>query len=168
MEFTPGFKSSPRLEEENEQEDSFQTIKKQLFSDVEPEAEAVTHGTSLDQPDPVQANQKQSVLIYLRVRPKRQEEIMQHDPDCLHVTSDQELIAIAPRNSKTHKNNRSINECSQRFTFSRIFEPATTQKALFDEALRPLLKDFFEGQNCLVFTYGVTNSGKLHTACNLV
>lgn len=27
------------------------------------------------------------------------------------------------------------------------------------------MQDFLEGQNCLLFSYGVTNSGKTHTVC---
>lgn len=161
MAFTPGLKPLHALEEEEEdeaEEGGFDTIKKQLFSDTEPadlEPSSSSANGVLTLP-----SQKQSVLMYLRVRPKRQEEIMRHDSDCLHITSEQELTAIPPRNSKTYKNSRSSIQFSQRFTFSKIFDPLTTQKELFDATLRPLLKDFFEGQNCLVFTYGVTNSGR--------
>lgn len=173
--FTPGLERHSMEEEEEEMMEGFSTIKKQLFSEAyldrnpsgqEPEV----HAAETEQPEASSAageetatsepSQKQSVLIYLRVRPKSQEEIMKHDPDCLHITSEQELTAIPPRNSKTYKNNRSQTEFSQRFTFSKIFQPLTTQKEIFDDTMRPLLKDFFDGQNILVFTYGVTNSGR--------
>ena len=116
-------------------------IKKQLF----PEHEVETQGS-------------QAVLVYLRMRPKRPSEIVREDPDCLHQTSEHDVVALPPKNSKTFKNARA--EASHRFSFSKIFNPDTTQKELFDETLRPLLRDFFDGQNCLVFTYGVTNSGR--------
>ncbi|EDO32132.1 predicted protein, partial [Nematostella vectensis] len=46
---------------------------------------------------------------------------------------------------------------------SRVFGPETTQKDFFDETSLGLVRDFVDGQNCLVFTYGVTNSGKTYT-----
>ena len=134
--------------EEEEGDLGFEDVKKKLFSDTEPVAET--------------PNQKQPVLIYLRVRPKRQAEILNEDADCLHQTSEYELMAVPPTNSKTYLSSRAHAENSQNFTFSRIFGPSTTQRELFDATFKPLLKDFFNGQNCLVFTYGVTNSGRLH------
>lgn len=147
---------------EEESDENFGTIKKQLFLEDES-----SDTQNVDTPVPVPhshglvplLNQKQPVLIYLRIRPKRQAEVLNQDPDCLHQTSEHELVAVPPKTSKTYKNNtRSYSEST--FSFSRIFSPATTQKELFDETLKPLLKDFFDGQNCLVFTYGITNSGK--------
>ena len=55
---------------------------------------------------------------------------------------------------------RNALENRHKFTFSKVFDTLTSQKDLFDETIMPLLKDFFLGQNCLIFTYGITNSGK--------
>lgn len=144
---------SPEKDGQEEGDDDYEGLKKRLVFDVE---------ESLLEPEPAapSATTKQPVQIYLRIRPKNLAEITRQDPDCLHTTSDHELFAVAPKTSKTFKNMRT-NESRQNFTFSftNIFSPSTTQKELFDETLRPLLKDFFDGQNCLVFTYGVTNSG---------
>ena len=107
-------------------------------------------------------NKKQPVVVYLRVRPKSQLEILNQDADCLHQMSENELLAVAPPSSQTFKNKngaRSVAEGNQKFLFTNIFSPEASQKEVFEEALMPTLKDFFEGQNCLVFTYGVTNSG---------
>lgn len=122
------------------------SVKKQLFAHLEPETPFR------------QTSQRQAVLIYLRVRPKRPSEIAKHDPDCFHQLGDNKIMAVPPKHSTTYKNARA--ETSHTFSFTHIFDPTTKQKELFDETLRPLLKDFFDGQNCLVFTYGVTNSGK--------
>ena len=139
-------------EEEKEEEISFGCdIKKQLFLENELET-PLAHRSSA-------SSQKQPVLIYLRVRPKRQAEILNEDADCLHETSDCELMAVPPAKSKTYLSNRTNTESNHNFTFSKIFGPSTTQRELFDATFKPLLKDFFNGQNCLVFTYGVTNSG---------
>lgn len=141
--------------EEVEREQDLKTLKRKLFMDADISDEPDESETT--EPELETPGRKKSVLIYLRVRPKRPVEITNCDPDCLHQTSDFELLAIPPNTSKTYKNSRI--ETSHKFSFSHIFNPATTQKELFDETLRPLLKDFFGGQNCLVFTYGVTNSG---------
>lgn len=37
------------------------------------------------------------------------------------------------------------------------------QKLFFDETMKQVIKDVLGGQNCLVYTYGITNSGKTHT-----
>ena len=155
MDFTPGLggreepQDKPTLpQEEEEEDDNYDGIKKRLF-DCETPLMTKT--------------KKQPVLVYLRIRPKSHLELLNKDPDCLHVSGEHELLAIAPRSSQTYKNKlgtRCLQEGSQKFTFTRIFPPLTTQKELFDDSLRLTLKDFFDGQNCLLFTYGVTNSGR--------
>ena len=147
VEYTPAWKSEDTGQEEQDLSD-LRGLKKKLFDDDD-QNESEPEGPN---------SRKQPVLIYLRVRPKRPVEVSNHDPDCLHQINDFEMLALPPRTSKTYKNSRT--ETNHKFSFSHIFSPATTQKELFDETLRPLLKDFFGGQNCLVFTYGVTNSGK--------
>lgn len=154
MDFTPGLGAGEEPQdkltlpqEEEEEDDNYDGIKKRLF----------------DCDTPLMTKtKKQPVLVYLRIRPKSHLELLNKDPDCLHISSEQELLAIAPRSSQTYKNKlgtRCLQEGSQKFTFSKIFPPVTTQKELFDDSLRLTLKDFFDGQNCLLFTYGVTNSG---------
>ena len=111
-----------------------------------------------------QASKKQSVVVFLRVRPKNQREIMSMDASCLHLVNQRELQAVAPESSQTFKNKAGV-RCpegsSQQFTFTHIFHEQATQRDVFEESMLSTLKDFFGGQNCLVFTYGVTNSGVL-------
>lgn len=144
-------------EEELRGDDDYTDIRKRLFD-----------GLELETPlKPCAGSKKQPVVVYLRIRPKSQLEVLNKDPDCLHQVSQSELLAVAPKNSQTYKNKngtRNLSEGNQKFTFTRIFDPTTLQKELFDEVMIPTLKDFFTGQNCLVFTYGVTNSGE-GTAC---
>lgn len=49
------------------------------------------------------------------------------------------------------------------YTFSHVFPPNTTQCDFFTKTTLPLVKDVLVGQNGLLFTYGVTNSGKTYT-----
>ncbi|KAJ7363560.1 hypothetical protein OS493_009719 [Desmophyllum pertusum] len=70
----------------------------------------------------------------------------------------------APKESFAFKNStRAGGEISHRFSFTNVFDEETTQKSFFDDTTLPLVTDFINGQNCLVFTYGVTNSGKTYT-----
>jgi kinesin family protein 20 len=52
---------------------------------------------------------------------------------------------------------------SSLYTFSHIFRPETTQSDFFTKTTLPLVQDALHGQNGLLFTYGVTNSGKTYT-----
>ena len=74
------------------------------------------------------------------------------------------LMTYAPKDSHTYKTHLyGLGKQNHKFTFSKIFPQNTTQKDFFDDTVLGKVKDFIEGQNCLVFTYGVTNSGKTHT-----
>jgi kinesin family member 20 len=49
------------------------------------------------------------------------------------------------------------------YTFSHVFGPTTNQSEFFTQTTLPLVKDLLNGQNALLFAYGVTNSGKTYT-----
>ncbi|THH12142.1 hypothetical protein EW145_g161 [Phellinidium pouzarii] len=52
---------------------------------------------------------------------------------------------------------------AQLYTFSHVFPPETHQAEFFTKTTLPLVYDLLQGQNGLIFTYGVTNSGKTYT-----
>jgi kinesin family protein 20 len=81
------------------------------------------------------------------------------------IENDHMCVTYAPKESNTYKNaqHRLGKGISQKFSFSKIFTENTGQKQFFDEAVLGTVKEFINGQNCLMFTYGVTNSGKTHT-----
>ncbi|CAD8063092.1 unnamed protein product [Paramecium sonneborni] len=63
---------------------------------------------------------------------------------------------------ETNNDNEISNQ--KTFTFSQIYDQNSTQKNLHQEYVIPMIKDIFEKQKGgLVFTYGVTNSGKTYT-----
>ena len=149
---TPAQPWSEDLEKEEEEEEGDEAIKKRLIFDCS------------DSPGKRRvSSKKKSVKVFLRIRPKSQREILSMDADCLHRVGDRELQAVAPANSQAFKNKagaRCPGESSQVFSFTRIFDTEVSQSEVFEEAMLPTLRDFFGGQNCLVFTYGVTNSGE--------
>ena len=68
----------------------------------------------------------------------------------------------APQESFQFKSSiRGVADQTHEFSFSKVFNDATKQKELFDDIMLPFVKDILDGQNGLVFTYGVTNSGKV-------
>ena len=68
----------------------------------------------------------------------------------------------APRESFAFKSvTRGCTDQTHEFSFTHVFKESTSQKEIFDDTMLPFVKDILGGQNCLVFTYGVTNSGKV-------
>ncbi|XP_040562314.1 kinesin-like protein KIF23 isoform X9 [Gallus gallus] len=49
------------------------------------------------------------------------------------------------------------------YSFKEVFGTLVAQKELFDVVAKPLVEDLIRGKNGLLFTYGVTGSGKTHT-----
>lgn len=51
----------------------------------------------------------------------------------------------------------------QNFLFNRVFNTNSSQKEVYDQAVRPIIDSFLEGYNGTVLSYGQTASGKTHT-----
>lgn len=49
------------------------------------------------------------------------------------------------------------------YKFSHVFLPSDRQADFFAKTTLPLVQDLLDGQNGLIFAYGVTNSGKTYT-----
>ncbi|NXX01829.1 KIF23 protein, partial [Larus smithsonianus] len=49
------------------------------------------------------------------------------------------------------------------YSFKEVFGTLVVQKKVFDVVAKPLVEDLIRGKNGLLFTYGVTGSGKTHT-----
>lgn len=49
------------------------------------------------------------------------------------------------------------------YKFSHVFLPTILQADFFSKTTLPLVQDLLDGQNGLLFAYGVTNSGKTYT-----
>ncbi|NWX83703.1 KI20A protein, partial [Nothoprocta ornata] len=105
------------------------------------------------------------VKVYLRVRPLQSTELEKgEDQGCVCIENSETLLLKAPKDSFTMKNTeRGVGQAVHRFTFSQIFGPDVGQKLFFDATMKQVVKDVLNGQNWLVYTYGITNSGKTHT-----
>ncbi|XP_071947720.1 uncharacterized protein [Antedon mediterranea] len=109
---------------------------------------------------------KEPIKVYLRIRPFTGTEIQDGESqDCMEVANNSScLLMHAPRESFNFKNIARVGgTLTHKYTFSNISHEDTSQKRFFDDTMLGTVKDFVDGQNCLVFTYGVTNAGKTHT-----
>uniref|UniRef100_A0A8D0SL93 Kinesin-like protein n=1 Tax=Sus scrofa TaxID=9823 RepID=A0A8D0SL93_PIG len=107
----------------------------------------------------------EKVKVYLRVRPFLPSELeRQEDQGCVRIENMETLALQAPKDSFAQKSNeRGIGQATHRFTFSQIFGPEVGQAPFFNLTVKEMVKDVLKGQNWLIYTYGVTNSGKTHT-----
>ncbi|BFZ02160.1 hypothetical protein BsWGS_05199 [Bradybaena similaris] len=103
------------------------------------------------------------IKVYLRIKPFTPEE--DASQRCYTVTEeDNAIVATAPESSHAFRNTkRGLGKSSHKFTFSKIFNESTSQGDFFNSTMLSMTKDFISGQNSLVFSYGVTSSGKTYT-----
>ncbi|ORE02049.1 kinesin-domain-containing protein [Rhizopus microsporus var. microsporus] len=67
---------------------------------------------------------------------------------------------IPPADSNAY---RTRNKTPEKYRFTKIFNDTTDQQTFFNETTLPLIQDALDGNNALIFAYGVTNSGKTYT-----
>ncbi|XP_052044071.1 kinesin-like protein KIF23 isoform X3 [Apodemus sylvaticus] len=103
-----------------------------------------------------QTNLKDPVGVYCRVRPLS-------FPDqecCVEVVNSTTVQLHTPEGCRLNRNG---DYKETQYSFKRVFGTHTTQKELFDVVANPLVDDLIHGKNGLLFTYGVTGSGKTYT-----
>ncbi|NXS53665.1 KI20A protein, partial [Brachypteracias leptosomus] len=127
------------------------------FSAISPNLEASQQAVAEDD------NGK--LKVYLRVRPLKATEVEKgEDQGCVCIENSETLLLKAPKDSFTMRSTeRGVGQAAHRFSFTQIFGPDVGQKLFFDETMKQVVKDVLNGQNWLVYTYGITNSGKTHT-----
>nr|XP_012996924.1 kinesin-like protein KIF23 isoform X3 [Cavia porcellus] len=103
-------------------------------------------------------NLKEPVGVYCRVRPLS---FPDQECSCIEVISSTTVQFHPPEGY--YKVNRTGNDKETQYSFKQVFGSYTTQQELFDTVAKPLVDDLIHGKNGLLFTYGVTGSGKTHT-----
>ncbi|XP_066925185.1 kinesin-like protein KIF20B isoform X2 [Clytia hemisphaerica] len=116
-------------------------------------------------PAPIQPAKKEPMQVVLRIKPFTDKDLNQKENrGCVVLKENGKVELRAPQDSFQFKSSiRGLADQTHEFSFSRVFDQKTQQKELFDEIMLPFAKDILDGQNGLVFTYGVTNSGKTYT-----
>ncbi|XP_035388817.1 kinesin-like protein KIF20B [Electrophorus electricus] len=109
--------------------------------------------------------EKELLQVYLRIRPFTSAEMENGESqDCVNIHPPDTVLLKVPRAYVSARlSDKSVPQTAQRFQFSQVFGPDTSQKDIFDGTVKGLVRNVLEGRNSLVFTYGITNSGKTFT-----
>uniref|UniRef100_A0AAV2L6D1 Kinesin-like protein n=1 Tax=Knipowitschia caucasica TaxID=637954 RepID=A0AAV2L6D1_KNICA len=100
--------------------------------------------------------QKDPVGVYCRVRPLGAED----QECCIEAISSSTIQLHAPEGFKVNRNGEFK---ETQYSFKKVFGVSVSQKELFEYVAKPLVEDLIGGKNGLLFTYGVTGSGKTFT-----
>ncbi|NXY67046.1 KI20B protein, partial [Glareola pratincola] len=106
---------------------------------------------------------KGHIQVCLRVRPFTPLERENELQGCVSLEDSTSIILKAPKTSLSRLSEKTAGQMMQKFTFSRVFGPETTQEEFFEGTMKEPVQDFLDGYNRLIFTYGVTNAGKTYT-----
>ncbi|MEQ2237139.1 hypothetical protein ILYODFUR_020104 [Ilyodon furcidens] len=101
-------------------------------------------------------SQKDPVGVYLRVRPL----VAEDEECCIEVISSTTVQLHAPEGLKVNRNGEYR---ETQYSFKKVFGVSVSQMELFEHVAKPLVVDLINGKNGLLFTYGVTGSGKTFT-----
>ncbi|TFY67741.1 hypothetical protein EVJ58_g1421 [Rhodofomes roseus] len=104
---------------------------------------------------------REPIKAYLRIRPHLGDAEPTSQP-YLDPISDTAVQMTEPYASSAPSRLSSAH-ASSIYTFSHIFPTETQQADFFNKTTLPLVRDLLEGRSGLLFTYGVTNSGKTYT-----
>ncbi|XP_070763443.1 kinesin-like protein KIF23 [Enoplosus armatus] len=102
------------------------------------------------------SNQKDPVGVYCRVRPLG----VEGEECCIEISSSTTIQLHAPEGFKTNRNGEYK---ETQYSFQKVFGDSLSQMELFEHVAKPLVDDLIHGKNGLLFTYGVTGSGKTFT-----
>lgn len=108
---------------------------------TKPKPKFVTNGTSSLSKDPVE--------VFCRFRPLK----IPTDSLCIKWLNNTTVQMIPFSNNKF----------DLFYSFKYVFQEDTAQKEIFDKIASPMIEDVINGKNGLLFTYGITSSGKTHT-----
>ncbi|XP_006926023.1 kinesin-like protein KIF20B isoform X2 [Pteropus alecto] len=106
---------------------------------------------------------KDYVQVFLRIRPFTQSEKEHESEGCVYMMDSQTVLLKDPQSIVARLSEKTSGQMVQKFRFSKVFGPETTQKEFFQGCIMQPVKDLLKGQSRLIFTYGLTNSGKTYT-----
>uniref|UniRef100_A0A8C8A084 Kinesin-like protein n=1 Tax=Oryzias sinensis TaxID=183150 RepID=A0A8C8A084_9TELE len=100
--------------------------------------------------------ERDPVGVYCRIRPL----ISEDEECCIEMISSTTIQLHAPDGLKANRNGEYK---ETQYSFKKVFGVNTTQMELFQDVAKPLVNDLIHCKNGLLFTYGVTGSGKTFT-----
>ncbi|XP_037127970.1 kinesin-like protein KIF20B isoform X1 [Syngnathus acus] len=130
-------------------------------------AESSSSDSQLTQPS--SSEERKHVKVYLRIRPSTAAEAQKGESqDCVWAEPPGTVLLMPPGSSQAahlgaDKSDKPFLRSAQRFHFSQVYGPDTTQEELFQGSVKDLVRDVLQGDDVLLFSYGVTNAGKTFT-----
>ncbi|WWC71755.1 uncharacterized protein I206_105714 [Kwoniella pini CBS 10737] len=102
----------------------------------------------------------QSLQAYLRIRPSPTDSDGRiSSRPYLEIQSETDVLMRAPTEQSRHH----IPKPPHIYSFDKVFPPTTPQSSFFTTTTLPLVERLLQGENGLMFAYGVSNSGKSYT-----
>ncbi|XP_044252288.1 kinesin-like protein subito isoform X2 [Tribolium madens] len=101
-------------------------------------------------------DQPGNIRVFLRLKDG-------HDLQDLYQIDGNVLTSKVPPGSNFLRNIKEENSLNKMYTFTRIFDPQTTQRDVFNCVVKPKIFGFINGKNSTLFTYGASGSGKTFT-----
>ena len=92
---------------------------------------------------------KGNIRVFCRVRPLSQKDVAAGQRPAVTFPGENEVSI-------------DVGGKAQGFQYAAVFDPASTQEAVFEET-QPLVTSVLDGFNVCIFAYGQTGSGKTHT-----
>lgn len=99
---------------------------------------------------------KDPVQVFCRIRPMQSEA----DLSCIRVVSSSTVALIPPESAINYK---IMSNKETQYVFKHVFDVDSTQHESFTTVAQPLVEGLIKGRNGLLFSYGVTGSGKTYT-----
>ncbi|KAM9285323.1 kinesin-like protein KIF20B [Morus bassanus] len=134
-----------------------------IKADLSAEFSLASSSSDTSQRSSLESLYKGHIQVFLRIRPPTSLERENELQDCISLEDSTSIILKPAQNSLGRLSEKTAGQMIQKFTFSRVFGPETTQEEFFEGVMKQPVQDFLDGYNRLIFTYGVTNSGKTYT-----
>jgi hypothetical protein len=89
----------------------------------------------------------ENLKVFLRLKPEHEGE-----PVCKIDVLDAESVRVSGISNRRPSDDT--------YSFSKVLGPETTQEQVYKFTAEPIVQSLFDGQNGLIFAYGVTSSGE--------
>lgn len=111
-----------------------------------------------------------NIQVVVRCRGRNSRELQANSQVVVELPSDIYSLAHPTVTINQHHSNvlsqKIINSLdSKTYNFDQVYGPMADQQLVYQKAVMPLVRDFFNGFNVTVLAYGQTGTGKTYTMC---
>ncbi|CAM9889525.1 unnamed protein product [Bubo scandiacus] len=132
-----------------------------LKTDLSPDLSLVSSSSNTSQRSSLESKGHKQVCLCIRpFTSLERENALQN---CVSLEDSTSVVLKPPKNSLNRLSKKTAEQMMQKFTFSRVFGPETTQEEFFEGTTKQPVQHFLDGYNHLIFTYGIRNAGKTYT-----